>query len=440
MKTSHDVPQVRQQYEDLPYPPRDPKDEKSRLIRTWLDALPMINHYCFAGKQDFRDRFRVLVAGGGTGDATIFLAEQLRRTNAEIVHLDLSKASIEVARQRARVRGLDNITWVNESLLALPALGLAPFDYINCSGVLHHLADPDAGLRALLAVLKEAGALGIMVYAQHGRAGVYQMQALMRLINQNEPDAARKIANTRDVLTSLPATNWFKRGEADLYHDHKNLGDAGLYDLLLHTQDRAYTTEELYAWFGDQHGLHLQLTDVGRGRAAYLPELAVGSRRPEFINITRQLPPRQQYAIAELLSGNLITHSFFATRAADTRAPYGDADYVPFLIHEPVTGPELSALIRHHGSAPFLLNHAHTGIAVEIDPGRFGAHIFDHVDGKRTFGEIFSRVRAGKNYSGDAPGDEQLFRDVQPLCDFLTAIDRLLLRHRSVPPMDAPGL
>ena len=153
MKTTQYIPQVREQYEQLPYPPRDPHDEKRRLVTTWLDDLSMINHYCYAGQQSFRDRFRVLIAGGGTGDATIFLAQQLRHTNAEIVHLDLSQTSIQIARHRAQERDLNNISWLDDSLLALPELGLGKFDYINCCGVLHHLQDPDAGLRALLAVL-----------------------------------------------------------------------------------------------------------------------------------------------------------------------------------------------------------------------------------------------------------------------------------------------
>ncbi len=97
MSSTRYVAQVREQYEALPYPPRDPGDEKNRLVRTWLDDLAMINHYCFSGKQTFRNRFRVLIAGGGTGDSTIFLAEQLRHTDAEIVHLDISRAAIEVA-------------------------------------------------------------------------------------------------------------------------------------------------------------------------------------------------------------------------------------------------------------------------------------------------------------------------------------------------------
>ncbi|MEO6322906.1 MAG: class I SAM-dependent methyltransferase, partial [Polaromonas sp.] len=98
------LPKVKRQYESLPYPPCNPEDEHKRLALTWLEDLPMINHYCFAGKQSFKNGFRALVAGGGTGDATIFLAEQLRATNAEIVHLDMSHASILLAQQRARIR------------------------------------------------------------------------------------------------------------------------------------------------------------------------------------------------------------------------------------------------------------------------------------------------------------------------------------------------
>jgi hypothetical protein len=77
---------VREQYELLPYPPANPEDERRRLVRTWLDDLPMINHYCFGGRQSFAGGFRALVAGGGTGDGTLFLAEQLRHTDARIVH------------------------------------------------------------------------------------------------------------------------------------------------------------------------------------------------------------------------------------------------------------------------------------------------------------------------------------------------------------------
>jgi len=77
-----------------------------------FDGIDRINHLCHSGRKDFTTGSRILIAGGGTGDATIFLAEQLRDTSSEIVYLDFSQASMDVARKRADIRGLNNITWI----------------------------------------------------------------------------------------------------------------------------------------------------------------------------------------------------------------------------------------------------------------------------------------------------------------------------------------
>lgn len=434
------LPQVRSQYEALPYPPCNPEDEHQRLVLTWLEDLPMVNHYCFAGKQSFQNGFRALVAGGGTGDATIFLAEQLRAIgarDAEVVHLDMSQASIAIARRRAEIRGLGNIRWVHDSLLNLPALKpqLGQFDYVNCSGVLHHLADPDEGFKALRSVLKPSGAIGLMVYATAGRTGVYQMQALMRLVNGHGTDQAaddsRKIANTRDLLASLPASNWFMRS-ADLHHDHK-MGDAGIYDLLLHSQDRAYTVGELFDWLGDgqptSHGMHLAFSDVQRGRSPYLPHMVLGSKPPAMLATLRKMPLRRQYEMAELMIGNLITHSLYATQGATCTAPYGQADYIPFFYHEPLTGEIAAQVFASNRGQPFMLKHQHSGVAVTVNPGKYGPQILRLIDGRRSFGEIFERFRADWHGQAAAPDNAALFADFAESYDTLNALERLLLRH-----------
>lgn len=427
--TSSGIPEVIAQYQAMPYPPRNPSDEHKGLRRTWLDDLPMINHYCFGGEQAFTDGFRALVAGGGTGDATIFLAEQLRATNAEIVHLDFSEASISIAQQRAEIRGLKNIRWVRDSLLHLPTLDLGEFDYINCVGVLHHLADPDAGLKSLLSVLKRNGAMGLMVYATYGRTGVYQMQSLMKLVNadaQVSADHAQQIDRTRQILDSLPATNWFKRGEA-LYGDHRN-GDAGIYDLLLHSQDRAYTVGELYEWLVDGHGLNIELTDVDRGMSAYLPHLLMGTHPPKVLDSIRTMPLRKQHQIAELFHGRVQTHSFYLTRSSTCKAAYGDPDCIPFFFHEPITGMELADVFGRSKGKPFVLDHAHSGVSITISPGRFGPAILRHIDGQNSFRKIFNLVRRDPAFRTTAPRDEVLFADFREIYETLNALERMLLR------------
>ena len=68
---------------------------------------------------------------------------------------------------------------------------MGPFDYIDCCGVLHHLPDPADGLAALLSVLAPGGGLGLMVYAPHGRTGVYMLQDALRLLAPPERAAGR---------------------------------------------------------------------------------------------------------------------------------------------------------------------------------------------------------------------------------------------------------
>lgn len=255
---------VRDQYEAYPYPERDPESEKRLLHHTWGDYLAQINHYCCRGKNPFTDPVRVLVAGGGTGDATIFLAEQLRDSGSEIVYLDISRSSFEIARNRADVRKLNNIAWVHASLLDLPELNLGKFDYINCSGVLHHLQDPVVGLQALQSVLAPGGALKIMVYGRFGRTGVYQVQDLMRKINRDEPSMQKRLANAKAMLACLPPTNWWTRSKG-LFQRVDLMGDAEIYDFFLHAQDRSYTVPEIYDWVEKTCGMHIQLARMKAG-------------------------------------------------------------------------------------------------------------------------------------------------------------------------------
>jgi len=245
--------QVQAHYEALPYPTRDPADERQRLITGSPSQLDEINHYVCAGGLDLTKPFRALVAGGGTGDAAIMLAQHLadRVPGGRVDYLDLSAASQAVARARAEVRGLTNITFHQGSITDLPDFG-EPFDYIDCCGVLHHLPDPDVGLRCLATVLRPGGGMGIMVYGALGRTGVYPAQAALRALAP-EPDMRRRLKVLRQMLSDAPETNWLKRNP---FLSSLDDDDSALADLLLHPIDRAYTVPEVAA-FAEQAGLTL---------------------------------------------------------------------------------------------------------------------------------------------------------------------------------------
>lgn len=316
---------VRRQYEFLPYPHREAEEEKRRLLLTGLDDLNAVNHYCYRGRRNLKAGFRVLVAGGGTGDAVVFLAHQLRKSLGEIVYVDLSEASQAVAKRRLRARGLEHrVHWIHGSLLDLPAMGLGKFDYINCSGVLHHLADPDAGLAALRQVLQDDGALGLMVYGQYGRAGVYQLQSLFRLIGDSSLSLGEQVDNARRLLKTLPPCNWYRRG-AEMFASVDTMNDSELLDMFLHTQDRAYTVPEIYGYL-DKAGMHFAEWSA-EGRVWYQPQIAFHDA--EWRRRIMSLPPREQQAACEIFWGSIIKHALWATPNPNTVAQWSDPDMTP---------------------------------------------------------------------------------------------------------------
>lgn len=299
---------VQQQYEALPYPHRDPARELEALRQPSIVELPRVLEVFWGGRRTLDASFQVLDAGCGTGDNTVFLAEQLRGTGATITALDFSSASLDIARRRVAARGLtDGVRFVQSPLEQAPALGIGPFDFIVTTGVLHHLASPEAGLAALHDVLKADGGIGVMVYARYGREPVYAMQALLaRLAPRSLPEDER-LRILRRTLAALPREHRALRGLMDspLFRTEIESSDAGAYDLLLHTQDRPYTVPEIGDWLA---GASLRLRDFTVPRR-YDPTTYLGDAR------VSALPEEDRAAAAELLHGAMAKHEFYAAPA-----------------------------------------------------------------------------------------------------------------------------
>jgi ubiquinone/menaquinone biosynthesis C-methylase UbiE len=418
---------VRGQYEQFPYPPRDPADERHRLLEAQIDRLALVNFYCFRGQADFAGA-RVLVAGGGTGDATIYLAEQLLRLNGEVVYVDISESSMQVAKRRADIRKLNNIRWIHGSILSLSPETVGFFDYISCTGVLHHLDDPAHGLKCLKSVLKPSGAMGILVYAKYGRTGVYQLQELLRLINREETEMADKIVNTRRVLQELPESNWFRHNERFL-SDHKNLGDSGLVDLLLHQQDVAYSIGEVHALLA-QAGLHLvEFTDV-RLRMSYRPEQYV--RDQTLLQKIARLDRVTQQGIAELLVGLFTKHMFYASCTTDSQASLGDLSDIPFFFparQYRTMGQQISEAMSKRPQQLIPLRHA-SGFEFDLVSEPISAAIFSQIDGTRDWRQIFGLVRA--EITDLKLSDQELLDSIRSAFEQFRRLDWLLLRAASV--------
>lgn len=315
--------EVRNQYEEMPYPHRDVRLAREVVYGNECYSLDALSHFGWAGKRDMRVNTRYLSAGCGTGDNVIFWGEQLRgHASAEIVALDFSATSLDIAKQRAAKRGLTNITFVHASILDLPKLGLGTFDVIESSGVLHHLADPDAGLAALRDVLRDDGIMTIMVYALYGRYPIYMVQELMRQLNVKTLPATQQVDMCRAFLNDVPNNHWILSNNNFMMGDVSDPTGAGLYDLFLHSTDRAYTVPDIYGWLKRTDLKLVQFVGWLVSQLAYEPEYYTKS--PVLREYLATLPKPQRHAIAELMHGTMSKHSFYCSKQEKTPAALAD--------------------------------------------------------------------------------------------------------------------
>ncbi|MEM7684232.1 MAG: class I SAM-dependent methyltransferase [Pseudomonadota bacterium] len=366
---------VRRQYETYPYPERDPADEATRLIEGSPSHPVEIDHFLFRGQRDWSQPFRALVAGGGTGDGLIMLAQKLADLGcpAEVTYLDMSEASRAVAEARAKARGLE-IRFLTGDLLTAPEHG--PFDYVDCCGVLHHLPDPDAGLRALADALAPEGGMGLMVYAPYGRAGVYPIQhAFGALFGDDAP--ADQIRLARAALKTVPDGHPFQRNPH--LGDHRD-SDAGFYDLLLHSRDRAYDVVSFLSAL-DRAGLGLAsfLESARYDPASYLPSDAAYAAR------IKALSSSQRMTVAEQLAGNIKTHVAYVThadRASKAVARPTKPELVPHITG--VAPGALAKQIRDKGR----LTASFDGESMTVDIPNDAHVLIGRVNNARTLGQM----------------------------------------------------
>lgn len=401
-----------EQYEALPYPMRDPREEAKRLVVGSPSHLREIDHWVFGAARPRSRPLHALVAGGGTGDGTIMLAQQMAWLGqpGTVTYLDRSAAALATAKARAEARGLANLSFERGSLLDLPGSGLGPFDYIDCCGVLHHLPDPLAGLRALLSVLAPDGGLGLMVYAPYGRTGVYELQDALRLLAPVEQPPAARLDVARRVMRHLPETAWLRRNA--YFADHTTGGDAGLYDLLLNPRDQAYTVTAFLRLL-DQAGLRAAclLEPLRYDPAAYLPDPKLRARLDG-------LDPRARMQVAEGLCGNMSTHVAYAVRAEEpdrTPDPMRE-DAVP--VGREMPAEELARNIRPDGTLPFLFD----GVRVPVALPALAPAILRLANGRRSVGGIGAALAA--RGGTDAATFRRAWRATY---DALVRVNRLLL-------------
>jgi SAM-dependent methyltransferase len=248
--------------------------------------------------------WRILDAGCGTGVSTDYLCHL--NPGAEVLAVDISAGALAVARERiARSGAADGVASLRiEQRSLLDLAGEGPFDYINSVGVLHHLDRPEAGLRALEALLRPGGRLHLFLYADGGRWEIQRTQRALTLMGVGS--GAEGLRLGRELFATLPETNRLRR-----HHEQRwaldTAADANFADMYLHPQETSYDLERLFRFIA-LPGL--------RFAGFSNPEIWDPARllQGELLERARALEPRRQWALVESLDPDISHFEFFLQR------------------------------------------------------------------------------------------------------------------------------
>ena len=363
-------------YTNHPYPPPITNLDRARDLWENENAHRAEWHLLWPHQQ-YRPDFDVLVAGCGTWQSAKFA---LTHPRARVVAIDVTTTSLEHTDALKQKYDLANL-----EVRQLPIENAAEldhqFDMIVCTGVLHHLVDPDAGLRALGSVLKPGGAMYLMVYAPYGRAGVYMIREYCRRLGVGA--SPKEINDLTTVLRALPQHHPLI---AMFRGAREGLDAAALVDALLNPRDRTYSVPQIYDLL-ENNGLQF-----GRWywQAAYSPQCGAVSDTAHA-PLLRALPEREQYVEMELWRGLMTNHDFVAygSKATSDAAQVSLADE-RYLNYVPIRRTWTVCIQERlpPGAAGVLVNQTHlfNDLFVFIDDDE--KSMYEAIDGRRTIGDI----------------------------------------------------
>jgi 2-polyprenyl-3-methyl-5-hydroxy-6-metoxy-1,4-benzoquinol methylase len=372
--------EVRDFYERMPYPAPLASLDEHRELYDHSDRRRALFHRMWPTKQPTVKQ-QILIAGCGTSQAARYA---LREPEARITAIDISENSLGHTRKLQRKYELRNLELHQLSILDVHELGQT-FDQVVCTGVLHHLADPDAGLRSLRNVLRPDGAMQIMVYARYGRSGIYMMQEYCRLLGVTPSNQElRDLTAALDFLPKDHPLTYLLRKVTDFQHP-----DA-VADAFLHPHDRAFTVPQVYEW--------LERCGISFGRwveqAPYLAQCGIVAKSPHAARLA-SLPPRIQHAAVELFRGTIARHSFIAYR--DDR--FEKSQPITFsndrwrnYVAIPLPWTTTVRTNLPPGCEAVLINRAHRFTDLILPVDSFENRLLDAIDGRRTLAEILTHV------------------------------------------------
>ena len=341
---------------------------------------------------------RIWVAGCGTNQA---LHTALRFRNATVTGSDVSTKSLSICEENVRALGLPNLELKNESINYVPYRD--EFDYLVCTGVIHHNADPQATLQKLASALKPSGILELMVYNRYHRLVTSSFQKAIRIFGEEKEDIDfdADLVMAKKLLDSLPLRESFERA----FIQYMDWAESDLADLLIQPVEHSYTVES-FEQLADSCGLELVAPCI----SMYAKNLAaiewnLDIKDPELSEEYYKLSDSRRWQVTNLLLQENSPLLWFYFQRKDSNRPRKSEKQIceEFLQtrFERVETTQRSYLKdedNHYKLSPTLVPYP------MASPAGTAKKVYDAVDPNLTMGEVFERVEI-----------DPAFRNVNPI-------------------------
>lgn len=177
----------------------------------------------------------MLIAGCGTGCTATQMGHMF--PNVEITACDITLRSIAYAMRMAEEFGNKGVHFEHRDIMDLDSMEKT-FDFVECSGVLHHMADPAAGWRKLVSRLEPDGLMLVCLYSTKAREHVKAVRDY--IAEKNIPPTPE---NIRKLRAEIIDTKGHPLENITRFRDFYTLSETR--DLVFHIQETTYSIPEI---------------------------------------------------------------------------------------------------------------------------------------------------------------------------------------------------
>jgi SAM-dependent methyltransferase len=221
---------VRDMYSRFPYPSPTTGRRKYKELSNLLTLFCRECDFDLAGK-------KVLDAGTGTGHRLVEAALMFKNTSFTAV--DLSEASLAVAKATALEAGIENVEFRIHNLLD-DDVRIGVFDVVMSMGVLHCLAEPHRGLRNLVKNLADPGVAFLYLYGKLGSKERMRRKQVVATLLRQQVDFVRGVQMVKDLGFALDEYGWSYESADDA------TTDAMIVDAYLNVNDILYDCDDIH--------------------------------------------------------------------------------------------------------------------------------------------------------------------------------------------------